>query len=164
MIREVAETDLSMILEWRNHPNVRRFMLNQHEIAWEEHSKWFHLTILDPQKKIYIVEESGQPLGFVQFKGVFPGGVSDWGFYVAPNSSKGTGKKIGATALNYAFSTLKLHKICGQALETNTPSIEFHKRLGFKQEGILREQQRIQGIYHTMVCFGLLSEEWRSRL
>jgi UDP-4-amino-4,6-dideoxy-N-acetyl-beta-L-altrosamine N-acetyltransferase len=161
VIRRVAEADLPMILEWRNHPDIRRFMLNQHQIALEEHIEWFRQTTRDMHRQIYIVEDLDRPLGFVQFNRVSAGGVSDWGFYAVPNSSKGTGKKIGITALDHAFRDLKLHKICGQAVESNRASIEFHKRLGFKQEGLLREQQKIGDTYYTMVCFGLLAAEWR---
>jgi UDP-4-amino-4,6-dideoxy-N-acetyl-beta-L-altrosamine N-acetyltransferase len=153
-----------MLLAWRNHSDVRRFMLTQHEIKFEEHLRWFQKSSNDFSRRLLLVEEAQIPIGYVQFTDVKEGGVADWGFYARPNSAKGTGRKIGKTALNYAFGTLNLHKVCGQALEKNEVSVAFHQRLGFKQEALLRDQKYIDGEYYSIVCFGLLSHEWRSLL
>lgn len=148
------------MLAWRNHPDVYRYMITQHQISASEHHAWFSRTIESPTRRLLIVEEGSQPVGYVQFSNVLAGGVSDWGFYSYPGAPKGTGRKIGVAALNHAFSELRLHKVCGQALAFNEKSIAFHQRLGFVQEGILRDQHSIDGIYHHLICFGLLRDEW----
>ena len=99
-------------------------------------------------------------IGFVQFSGVMEGGISEWSFHTAPNSKKGSGKKLGIAALNYAFEVLKLHKVCGQVLISNRASLAFHARLGFVKEGVLREQCFVNGVYLSMICFGLITKEW----
>lgn len=162
-IRRVTESDLPTLLEWRNHVDVRRFMLTQHEISLVEHRNWFDKASQDRSRCLLIVEEAKRPIGYVQFSKVEDGGVADWGFYARPSSLKGTGRKLGVMALNYAFGTLKLHKVCGQALESNHASIAFHQRLGFKIEAILRDQQRIGGAYQSLHCFGLLDTEWQPK-
>jgi UDP-4-amino-4,6-dideoxy-N-acetyl-beta-L-altrosamine N-acetyltransferase len=88
-------------------------------------------------------------------------GVADWGFYIAPGAEKGTGRLLGQAALDYAFQRLNLHKICGQALAFNERSVKFHHNLGFKQEGILRDQYYDGENYHAIICFGLLKVEWQ---
>ncbi len=160
-IRPMTAADLDRVLTWRNHPDVRRYMLTQHEIAVEEHRQWFQRASADASRALLIVEEHGLALGFVHFSGVAPGAASDWGFYAAPDAAQGSGTKLGVTAINFAFLELKLHKICGQALDFNEASIRFHRKLGFQQEGILREQHRIGDARHDLICFGLLHHEWR---
>lgn len=162
-IRPLAYDDLFNVLAWRNHIEVRRFMLTQHEINYEEHCSWYSNVSQDLTRRLLIVEEDKKPIGFVQLSNVCLGGVADWGFYARPDAPKGTGKKLGFTAIKYAFEELGLHKLCGQALEINLPSIALHQKLGFAQEGVLREHKKIEGVYHTMICFGLLAEEWRIR-
>lgn len=162
-IRVVSPDDLPLILEWRNHPEIRRFMFTQHEISLDEHQNWFMKSSKDFTRLFYIVEEAQQPIGYVQFNNVARGGVADWGFYVRPGAPRGTGRKMGVTALCHAFEVLDLHKVCAQAIESNSASIAFHKRLGFFQEGALREQQYINGVYHTVFCFGLLADEWQPK-
>ena len=160
-IRLMTEDDLPMVLAWRNHPDVRRCMFTQHEISMEEHRNWFAKTILDTSRCLLIVEKAKQAIGYVQFSQVSDGGIANWGFYVCPKAPKGTGIKLGAMALSHAFGPLKLQKVCGQAIGNNQASIAFHYRLGFVLERVLRDEQRIDGAYHSVHCFGLLSKEWR---
>lgn len=160
-VRSMEQDDLDMVLAWRNHPEVRRFMLTHHEITLAEHTQWFTRLSKDHTRRLLIVQEYGCPIGYVQFCNVEPGGVADWGFYARPEAAKGTGRKLGATALDYAFDQLNLHKVCAQVIESNQASIRFHERLGFKPEGVLRDQKRVIDQYETLICFGMLANEWQ---
>lgn len=148
---------------WRNQPHVRTNMLTQHEISLDEHQQWFERCAKDPSRRLMIVEEEDIPLGFVGFTGVGAGEIATWGFYAAPEAAKGSGTKLGYKALEFAFGVLLLHKVCGQALAFNEASIRMHQKFGFRQEGVLREQHKINDQYHDMICFGLLCEEWKMR-
>ncbi len=150
-----------MVLAWRNHPDVRRFMFTQQEIGLEEHRNWFAKTSLDISRCLLIVEEVNQAIGYVQFSQVSDGGIADWGFYTRPDAPKGTGRKLGVMALNHAFGPLKLHKVCGKVIGINQVSIAFHQRLGFVLEGVLRDQQRVEAAYYGLHCFGMLATEWQ---
>lgn len=163
-VRALTEDDLPMVLVWRNHPAVRGFMLTQHEISLEEHRQWFARVKLDKTQQQLIVMDGTVPLGFVQFNSVSQGGIADWGFYIRPDAPKGGGTKLGQAALMHAFNIIGLHKVCGQAIESNAASIAFHQKMGFREEGRLRDQQRMGDRYHTLVCFGLLAKEWTERI
>lgn len=163
LIRKLVEDDLPMLLAWRNHAEVRRFMFTQHKISLDEHRNWFAKAKQDASRCLLIVEEAKQALGYVQFSKIEEGGVADWGFYARPDALKGNGRKLGVVALNHAFDSLKLHKVCGQAIASNQVSIAFHQRLGFIQEGVLIDQQRINRAYHSLHCFGLLSTDWKNK-
>jgi UDP-4-amino-4,6-dideoxy-N-acetyl-beta-L-altrosamine N-acetyltransferase len=160
-VRALTEDDLPMVLVWRNHPAVRSYMLTQHEISLEEHRNWFAHVKEDKTRQQLIVLDGADPLGFVQFNPVCQGGIADWGFYARPDAPKGSGSKLGQAALAHAFEKLGLHKVGGQAIECNVASIAFHQKLGFTEEGRLREQQRIANRYHTLFCFGLLAKDWQ---
>lgn len=159
-IRSMEGADLAAVLSWRNRPDVRRFMLTQHEITLDEHRAWFDRRSRDTSYSLLIAEENGLPLGFVHFSGVEPGGIFDWGFYTTPDAPRGSGQKLGKAALQHAFDTLRAHKICGQVLDDNDASMRLHERLGFQREGVLRQHAPIAGQYHDLVCFGLLREDW----
>lgn len=161
-VRPMTEYDLERVLEWRNHPDIRRYMYTQHEITLLEHTNWFKKTIKKPNQHLLIFELNGIPTGFVNISGTENDSVAEWGFYVAPNSEKGTGRQLGKAILNYAFEVLKLHKICGQALAYNLPSINFHTSLGFTQEGLLRDHHFNGQSYNDIVHFGLLANEWQT--
>ncbi|WP_261845153.1 UDP-4-amino-4,6-dideoxy-N-acetyl-beta-L-altrosamine N-acetyltransferase [Aliamphritea ceti] len=159
-VREMCDQDLEYVLEWRNHPDIRRFMYSQQEIGKEEHYTWFSKASIDPTKKLLIFEVDKEPVGFVNFSSIRTGNIADWGFYLAPYAAKGTGAALGKTALDYAFNDLGLHKVCGEALSYNQKSIRFHQKMGFEMEGVLRDQFFDGQDYHSIHCFGLLHSEW----
>lgn len=159
-LRPMAASDLEMVLAWRNHPEVRRYMYTQHVITLEEHSRWFAQAVKNSQRHLLIFELDSIPLGFINIHQNGPGGIADWGFYAAPDAPKGTGRSLGNAALHYAFFEAGLHKLCAQTLAFNERSGRYHRTLGFMQEGILR-QQHYDGVhYHDVLCFGLLAHEW----
>jgi len=159
-LRPMQTSDLELVLNWRNHLDIRQYMYTQHEISLAEHTNWFNKVSKDNSYNLLIFEVDSEPLGFVNIHQIAQGGIADWGFYTSPVARKGTGFKLGEQALDYAFNTLKLHKICGQALDFNLASRKFHKRLGFKEEGIL-EQQHFDGQkYYDVICFGFLASEY----
>lgn len=163
-VRKMDAADLEQVLEWRNHPDVRKYMYTQHEITLEEHTQWFQSTVGDSQRHLLIFEKNKKPLGFVNITEIKKGGIADWGFYLSPQAPKGTGLALGITALNYAFYEAGFYKVCGQALGFNERSIVFHLKLGFEQEGILRDQHFDGKNYHDVVCFGLLANQWQPDL
>lgn len=159
-VRPLAGADLELVLAWRNHPAVRRSMLTQNEITWEEHQAWYERACADPKRRLLIAQDDTGPIGYVGISGVAEGGIADWGFYAAPGAPRGAGRRLGRAALEFAFGELRLHKVCGQALASNEPSIRMHLALGFTREGVLREQHRAHDTYHDLHCFGLLRHEW----
>ncbi|MNJ17315.1 UDP-4-amino-4,6-dideoxy-N-acetyl-beta-L-altrosamine N-acetyltransferase [compost metagenome] len=163
IIRPMTARDLVRVLEWRNHPEVRRYMYTQHEIGLDEHRQWFENSQSNGSRHLLIFEKQGEPLGFVNITESIPGHIADWGFYLAPEAPKGTGRLLGKTALEFAFDTMQLHKVCGQALGFNIRSIRFHLALGFIQEGALRDQHFNGEHYQTIIHFGLLRSEWQAK-
>lgn len=161
-MRPMTTDDLALVLSWRNHADVRRYMYTQHEITLTEHQSWFWRTSENPHKHLLIFEADSNPQGFVQMTQLGGGPVAEWGFYVSPDAPKGMGRRMGQAALRYAFEQIRLYKLCGQVLAYNEPSIRLHRALGFQQEGLLRDQHYDGECYHNVLYFGLLNSEWRT--
>lgn len=164
ILRPVVTDDLPRLLAWRNHPAVRAAMFSQHEITLREHQAWFLRMRDDPDRCLLTGSDSDDPCGFVQFSAARQGGIAAWGFYARPGAPRGTGTRLCAAALSYAFDQLQLHKVCGEVIAENAPSLALHRRLGFTQEGVLREQKPVNDSYHSLVCFGLLRREWHGTI
>lgn len=159
-LRKMAEQDLAQVLAWRNHDDVRRYMFGSGLIAMEQHQRWFAGATLDSTRALLILERDGVPSGFVNIKFDAQSRVGSWGFYVSPDAPRGTGKIMGKLALAYAFNNLGLHKLCGEVIAFNERSLRFHERLGFTEEGRLRDQYFDGAVYHHVISFGLLAGEW----
>lgn len=163
VLRPLQEADLGMVRRWRNHLEVRRYMYTQHEIGEEEHRAWFQRCRDNPRRYLLLAEREGQPFGFVNLQLVdAEARRGDWGFYLAPEAPAGSGQALGQAALRYAFNTLDMHKLCGEALAENQRSRRFHERLGFTEEARLRDHHFDGQKYHDVIGYGLLYSEWHA--
>jgi len=112
------------VLNWRNHPDIRKWMLNQEEISLENHLKF--IDSLD-EKRIYLKIDN---LGVINFK-VFKDYV-ELGLHKNPNKQK-VGNKLLKAAIEYAFEELKAKKIILYVFENNIKAINLYKKFGFKE-------------------------------
>lgn len=66
--------------------------------------------------------------------------------------------------LQYAFETLKLHKVEIRVAEANHKSRAIPERLGFMQEGTIRAAEWLYDHYVNHVIYGMLVSEWQQQL
>ena len=75
---------------------------------------------------------------------------------------KGIVTRACRTMVQHAFEEHKLHKIVISCAINNPRSRSVAERLGFLQEGILRQVGRLHDRYVDVVFYGLLASEWNS--
>lgn len=160
-LRPMVEDDLESVLTWRNHPDVRRFMYASHEISFDEHVRWFKAASVDPGRHLLLLELAGRVLGYVNFRCDGAGGAV-WGFYLAPEAPKGTGRLLGDTATRYAFEVLGLDTLRGEVLVANLASQQFHLRFGFLVEAAPQGEDDIPAVAPEVLCFVLTRVDWKS--
>jgi len=158
-IRHVKKTDMIMLLEWRNHIQVRRYMITQHEIGAAEHCEWLHGLLSDPHRSALIVERDRSPMGFVQFN-EFSHSEAHWGFYVAPGSPKGSGRGLARVALDYAFELRGFGRVTGRAFSSNDASIKLHLSCGFRQSIDFEKVSLSDGRTEKFFSFTLDRDRW----
>lgn len=111
----------------------------------------------------------------IRFNGTLVGGIGfhqmDWtnsqtslGYYLSQNA-QGYGIMTRAvTALvNYAFYQLKLNRIEIRCGERNLKSRAIPEKLGFIEEGLIREGEKLHSGFHNLIVYGMLSKEWIKR-
>ena len=64
--------------------------------------------------------------------------------------------------IDYLFGELKLRRVEIRCAADNPRSCAVPRRLGFKQEGILRQAQALDDRYLDIEVWGLLAEEWET--
>jgi UDP-4-amino-4,6-dideoxy-N-acetyl-beta-L-altrosamine N-acetyltransferase len=164
-LRPLTEKDLSLVRAWRNAPEVRLNMYSTHEISEAEHKAWFARLKDNTQSRWFIYEDAlGQPKGVIYFTQIEPSnGSAFWGFYVAPEAISGMGTRMGLDALDKVFLEMRLHKVNSEALAQNVGSIRFQKKLGFQEEGLLRDFHYNGTEYVDVVRLGILATEWAAK-
>lgn len=68
---------------------------------------------------------------------------------------------VGAL-VRYAFEVWDLHRVEIVAAPENRRSRAIPQRLGFTEEGVLRQSELVGDRYHDGVVYGLLADEWRA--
>jgi RimJ/RimL family protein N-acetyltransferase len=75
---------------------------------------------------------------------------------------RGIGKAVSVAAIDYAFRELNLHKVFLEMVASNERSVRLYEKLGFRREGILRDDQFRDGRYVDNILMSILEDEWRS--
>ncbi|EDL66274.1 GNAT family N-acetyltransferase [Bacillus sp. SG-1] len=66
--------------------------------------------------------------------------------------------------IQHAFEKWTLNKVEINMASGNIQSRAVAERLGFKQEGIIRDYEFLNGEYHNRVIYGMLQKEWMQRV
>jgi len=162
MLRPLEESDLELILPWRNALTVRQAMFTQHEISWDEHQAWFHRMQADDTKRWFLyLNENNEPSGVVYFTDLDAAERSAfWGFYASPDALPGTGLRMSLDALDKVFNELALENLSADVLATNSRSLDMHKKVGFTEEGCFRDHFFFGDKRVDVIRLGMLSSEW----
>jgi len=161
LLRALQQDDLAVIRRWRNHPDINRFMFTQHKVTISEHLSWFESSRLNKLRSLFVYEVEGSAQGFLQLERKSKESkVYEWGFYINPDAKRGLGIKMARLAFDKLFVEMGAVKLFAEVLSFNDPSIRFHRKLGFHQEALLRQQHLLNSKYYDVYCFGILKSEW----
>lgn len=88
-------------------------------------------------------------------------GTAELSCWVAPDERRqGYASEGTALLIEYAFGERRLHKVVARALVTNEASRTVFERLGFREEGVQRDQKYVDGEYVDVARYSLLAREW----
>jgi UDP-4-amino-4,6-dideoxy-N-acetyl-beta-L-altrosamine N-acetyltransferase len=164
ILRSIEEKDLPMVLEWRNKESVRNNMYTDHVISFEEHRKWFS-GLQGRKDQIHLICEcSGLTIGVVNFVQINPAFQrAFWGFYLGGEQPPGRGVAMEYVALEFAFTELKLRKLCCEVIAFNEGVLKLHKKFGFQEEGLYRQHIIKQGKVEDVVSLALFASAWQEQ-
>jgi ribosomal-protein-alanine N-acetyltransferase len=170
LLRPVKRSDISCFLKWFNDPEVVQYVelyMPMTEMSEEKYIEELGTTRAkrDAQFVMEVIEgASTKPIGTCGLheidskdrKAIFGMVIGEKDYW-----SKGYGTEAARLIVNYGFQQLNLHRISSGAFAFNERSIKLQKKIGFREEGCLREAFFKNGQYHDLVLLGLLREEWR---
>ena len=81
----------------------------------------------------------------------------------APYQGRGLMTAVVRTLVDHAFDEWRLHRVELRAAPGNRRSRALAERLGFREEGLLREAERFGDEYRDLVLYAMLVSEWRRR-
>lgn len=137
-LRKAAIEDSDLLLAWRNDETTRLNSLNSAPVHSQEHARWLDRSLRSTDRSLFIIEESGVPVGTVRIDSL-PGGQKDLSWTIAPER-RGTG--IGKQAVRQVIEKYPAWVFVARIKTTNTASIKIAKHAGF------RFQREENGVLH----------------
>ena len=122
-----------MILKWRNHPEIRKWMYNQDEIKLEEHLNFIDSLKLRKDKLYFLVKKEDEFIGVIDFldldkKEIF------YGIYSKKKKKiMGVGRILNEISIDFAFNSLKAHKLKLEVFEDNIQVRNLYKKYKFRE-------------------------------
>ena len=131
--RELSHKERTMVLEWRNDPEIRKWMRNSQPISLKEHLRFITSLQKSDDKRYFVVKEGEEYIGVVDFTDINRNQKSAFfGVYANPASTKrGLGSKLLASLINYAKEELGLRLLRLEVLKSNEKAIALYKKFGF---------------------------------
>lgn len=137
----LTESHLEMVRQWRNHPEVARYMFSQAPISEQQQQAWFDKVKEDVSQQHYVIDYRGEAIGVINGKSMSGQALSDAelievGMYLAPESRyRGTVLAFcPALAFNdYCFKHWHCQRLQAEVLPENSAALRFNQQLGYSE-------------------------------
>lgn len=165
---ELRHTEELFILTDRNRHHLREWLPWVDSSLYPESTERFIKSALEQFARNYGFQ------GGLWFQGRLAGVIGyhqiDWvnrrtsiGYWLgAEFQGKGLMTKACAALIDYAFGQLKLNRIEIRCATGNKKSRAIPERLGFTQEGIIRQAEWLYDHFVDHAVYGMLASEWRN--
>ncbi|MDH5220464.1 MAG: UDP-2,4-diacetamido-2,4,6-trideoxy-beta-L-altropyranose hydrolase [Betaproteobacteria bacterium] len=131
-LRAATPEDADRILEWRNHPEVRRHAGNSQAIEQATHARWFASVLADPDRHLLVAEDSQGACGVLRFD--VSSRTAKISIYAVPER---IGRGIGAALLSAGERWLAARRpevttLCAEVHAANVASIRIFAAAGYR--------------------------------
>lgn len=168
-LRPIHKNDIEKSLIWKNDPEIRENVQGYRFPVTERMEEIWYESALNGQsrtKVIFSIEslKDNMFVGFIELNQI------DWisrrcsfGITIGEKEYQniGIGKDSIILLFNYAFEYLNIRKICLEVAAYNTKAINLYKKIGFIEEGILKEHLYLNNKYHDIILMRLFGTEFR---
>lgn len=167
----VEKGDLEQLRDWRNNPDFRKHFREYRELNMTMQDKWFEQKVAgDPTTMMFSIRRNsdGQLLGccgFVYINWVHRN--ADLSLYIGWNNAyidgEGYAEESCRLLFDHGFNELNLNKIWTEIYEFDAKKKALYDKLGFNQDGLLRQNYFYDGRWWDSRILSLLAEEYRGR-
>jgi UDP-4-amino-4,6-dideoxy-N-acetyl-beta-L-altrosamine N-acetyltransferase len=165
IIRALEREDLPRLVRWRNDPEARRFIFSYLPLSMEEEERWFSRYLEQEKNKVFIIEvkDKKEAIGYLLLSNIdHKNQNAEIGIHIDERDyqGKGYGKDAMRTFLRFLFCEMNLHRIYLYVHEYNERAIKFYRRMGFMDEGILRDATYTEGRFQNILLMSILRGEF----
>lgn len=154
------------VMSWVNDPDVIKNFQNFGKKITREEELGFLQKLIDSDSDCVFSLYSSQTGEYLGQGGInqisWANKLGRLSIFITPaQSGKGYAQSAIAEILAHAFEVLELNKVWLMVYATNDKGQHLYSKLGFSQEGLLREEYYWNGVFHDIMRMGILRSEWR---
>lgn len=163
----IEKEDLAQLKEWRNNPEFRKNFREYREINNENQEIWYNEIVVNDKNTIMLSIKDIQSSRVIGCCGLcyinWMHRYADLSFYIGKDNlyvDDVYAPDAMQILLKYGFQELGLNKIWTEVYQFDCKKLEFLPKLGFKQDGCLRENCFYDGKWWDSIIFSLLAKEF----
>ena len=159
----LEEKHLEKMIKWRMSPTVDSVSLTSPKLTIEKQRKWFKNVLLDNTKEYFVIKYKDIEIGIAYIFDIDKINNScSFGLYIGEENHLkiGAGSITQLKILEYAFEKLKINRLHAKVMSHNKRALKMYKKLGFIEEGMLRESVFKNNQYYNIDCISMLKSEW----
>ncbi len=166
--RPFSASDATFVNELRQKEDMERMIGGaKRPVSPERDAKWVESIMLsDDQKNIYFAitkNGSNEIIGYTSISEIdYRSGTCFWsGIKLDPSlAGKGLGTEVALKILKYVFEEMRMVRCKGECLE-NHPILSMLLKVGFKQEGLMRNTIYKNGTHNNQWLLSVISSDYQ---
>lgn len=161
-IRSFTKADITNKVKWINNPENNRYLHYNLPLTYDRTLRWFERNHDLDIRLDCIIDYNKTPVGLIGLLNIDRNNKKAE-FYICLGEreykGKGIAKQASSLLIDYAFSGLDLNKLYLYTEKDNIAAQKLFKRLGFIQEGLLREDLIYNNRKVSRYFYGLLKDD-----
>ncbi|WP_086667782.1 GNAT family N-acetyltransferase [Lentzea kentuckyensis] len=142
-----------------NDAEVRKLTGSHARFELADYEAYIERTLNDPNRYTRAITEDGRFLGEVVLTINPYNRSAGMRIFLQDGFGKGYGTLAIRHVLDHAFTVRKLHRVDLEVYEFNDRAIHVYKKLGFREEGRLRDALLWEGEFHDAIVMSVLSTD-----
>ncbi|MFD0701802.1 GNAT family N-acetyltransferase [Myroides pelagicus] len=168
-LRALSIEDSVVTYQWRQDEVYKQGVVSQVRYSnLESERQWIINSIENHNKgkevRLAVIEkDSGRLIGLVYLTNInYINRTGIMGYMIGESNARGKGyaKEAVLQLLHYVFQQLGINRVSANVLATNQRSLSAMKKIGFIQEGILREAIFRNGHFIDLISFSILKSDF----
>ncbi len=133
---DLSPDEKKMVLQWRNHPDIRKWMFTRDEITLKEHLQYIDSLKKREDRLYFLVKKDDKAVGVIDFTNIdIKNKTAEFGIYAKPGL-RGVGNILMELIIGYAFKNLGVSTLVSEVFKENGAAIKLYSRYNFNQTGI----------------------------
>ncbi len=174
-LRPIEKDDLPRFVKWLADEETRSFLSQHLPYSLMQEERWYEDNLKAREEQAWAIDVQPEGAALVPWEhigscgffhlnwrcrhaeaGILIGARERWG--------QGYGSDALRTLVHWGFYTLDLNRIYLRVFDDNARAIRCYQKVGFVEEGRLRQDDYRNGAYRDTLLMSMLRSEWDSQV